>query len=65
MDDVGPVAVPPNTAFAMLSLGVTKGYQLINSGELESFKIGRATRVTTASIRAYVARQLSQQQRAA
>ena len=63
MEEVGPVAVPPHTAFAMLGIGVTKGYQLINSGDLDAFKIGRATRITTASIRAYVARQL--QQRAA
>ncbi len=61
MEEVGLVAVPPNTAFAMLGIGVTKGYQLINARELESFKIGRATRITTASIRAYVARQLEKQ----
>jgi len=54
-----PIAVPPHTAFAAINVGVTKGYELINSGELEAFKIGRATRITTESIRAYVARRLA------
>ena len=57
-----PIAVPPKDAFAAIGVGVTKGYELINTGELEAFKIGRATRITTASIQAYVARQISQQQ---
>ena len=59
-----PLALPPKDAFAAIGVGVTKGYELINSGDLESFKIGRATRITTASIRAYVARQLEQSQAA-
>jgi len=53
-----PIAIPPKDAFAAIGVGVTKGYELINSGELETFKIGRATRITTASVRAFVARQL-------
>ena len=56
-----PIAIPPKDAFAAIGVGVTKGYELINSGELETFKIGRATRITTASVRAFVARQLMRQ----
>lgn len=56
-----PLAIPPKDAFAAIGVGVTKGYELINSGELETFKIGRATRITTESVRAFVARQLDQQ----
>ena len=52
------IALPPRDAFAALGVGVTKGYELINSGELETFKIGRSTRVTADSVRAYVARQI-------
>jgi len=55
-----PIAVPPKMAFDMIHVGVTKGYELINAGELETFKVGRATRITTASIEAFVARQLAQ-----
>lgn len=60
-----PLAIPPKQAFAALGVGVTKGYELIAAGDLETFKIGRATRVTTESIRAYVARQLEAQREAA
>ena len=46
-----PVAVPPKVAFDALGIGNTKGYELLNSGELESFYIGRARRVTWASVK--------------
>lgn len=52
------IAVPPKVAFGMIGVGTTKGYELINQGDLDAFKIGRATRITTASIEAYVDRQL-------
>lgn len=54
-----PIAIPPKPAFDMIGVGVTKGYELINSGELETFKIGRATRITVSSIEAYVERRLN------
>ncbi len=56
-----PIAITPKAAFAAIGVGITKGYELINSGDLETFKVGRATRITTASIRAYVSRQLEAQ----
>lgn len=55
------LALPPKDAFASIGVGVTKGYELIAAGELDAFKIGRATRITTASLRAFVQRQLEQQ----
>lgn len=58
------IAVRPKVGFAMIGVGTTKGYELINSGELEVFKIGRATRITTASLAAYVSRCLSEQKAA-
>lgn len=54
------IAVPPKEGFELIGVGQTKGYELINTGELEAFKIGRSTRITTASIKAYVERQLEQ-----
>ena len=59
------LAVSPKDAFAAIGVGITKGYELIAAGELQSFKIGRATRVTTESIRAYVERQLDENREAA
>ena len=55
---IEPIAIPPKDAFAAIGVGVTKGYELLNAKELDSFVIGRARRVTTASIRAYVERQI-------
>ena len=51
-----PLLVPPKSGFAAIGVGNTKGYELIAAGEIEAVKVGRATRITTASIRAYVER---------
>ena len=56
-----PLGVPPNAAKAAIGCGTTKLYELLNAGELESYSIGRARRITTASIKAYVARQLERE----
>ena len=40
----------------MIGIGRTKLYELISTGELETVKIGKATRVTTASLRELVKR---------
>lgn len=60
-----PRAVPPKAAFQIIGVGATKGYELLAQGELESFTIGRARRVTVASIDAFVERRLSDARRAA
>jgi len=62
---IEPLAVTPKDAFAAIGVGITKGYELINEGKLETFKIGRATRITTASLKAYVAERLAEQRVAA
>lgn len=49
-----PVAVSPKIAFAAIGVGNTKGYELINSGQLEAIKIGRATRITWDSVKKLV-----------
>lgn len=54
-----PIALKVKDAFDMIGVGITKGYQLINDGELESFKIGRSTRITMASVESYVEREVS------
>jgi excisionase family DNA binding protein len=57
-----PLAVSPRVASRLLSLGNTRLYQLIRSGELASYVDGqRARRITMASIKKYVARQLHEQ----
>ena len=54
------LATTPKEAFAAIGVGNTKGWELISSGQLEVFKIGRATRVTTASVRRFVERRLAE-----
>lgn len=60
-----PIALPPKDAFRMIGVGITKGYELLADRELEAIKIGRATRVTVASLEAFVSRRLAEQRRAA
>jgi excisionase family DNA binding protein len=52
------LVVRPKTACQMLAIGVTRLYELVAAGELESFKDGAARKITTRSIRGYVERQL-------
>jgi excisionase family DNA binding protein len=57
---VAPLALPPLEVARLLSCGLGHIYNLMSSGELESFSSGRARRVTTKSLEAYVARQLTE-----
>ena len=56
--DPEPLVVKPRGACVLLDCGVTYLYELINAGELESFKDGKSRKITTASIEAYIARRL-------
>ena len=51
-----PICVRVNDAARMIGVGRTKLYELISSGELETVKIGKATRITTASLHKLVER---------
>jgi len=62
---IKPLAVAPKDGFAMIGISKSKGWELIASRELETFKIGRSTRITVASIEALIARQLASRQLAA
>lgn len=53
---VEPICVRVNDAARMIGVGRTKLYELISTGELETIKIGKATRITTASLRKLVER---------
>ena len=49
-----PIATSVNGAAKALSIGRTTIYELINSGKLETVKLGRRTLIKTASIRALI-----------
>jgi excisionase family DNA binding protein len=57
--DAKPVGVPPKQAWKRLGCSNAKGYQLLAAGEIDSYTIGRARRITLASIDRYIARHLS------
>jgi len=63
--DAEPLGVPPKVAFGIIGCGITYGYQLLKSGELESYYLGRARRVTMDSIHRCVERRLAEAERAA
>jgi excisionase family DNA binding protein len=44
----------------MLDCGTTRLYELIRAGELETYRDGASRKITTASLRAYVDRQIAQ-----
>ena len=54
--DVGPLVVKPKVAWQMLSCSNTRGYELLNTGELVSFKDGKSRKITVASIKDYITR---------
>ena len=52
-----PICVRVNDAARMIGVGRTKLYKLIAAGEVETVKLGKATRITTASLQDLVRRQ--------
>lgn len=56
---IEPICVRVNDAALMIGVGRTKLYELISGGELETIKIGNATRITTASLHRLVERRLA------
>ena len=57
---VTPLAVKPKVACRMLSCGITRLYELLGLGELESYRDGRSRLIVVASIQAYVAHKLAE-----
>jgi excisionase family DNA binding protein len=55
-EDHSPLVVSISEAARRLSLGRTKVYELIASGQLKTLKLGRRTLITMASVQALVAR---------
>jgi excisionase family DNA binding protein len=59
IDDIEPLVVKPRLAWRLLNCSNTRGYELLNAGELESFKDGKSRKITLSSIKAYIARRLA------
>jgi excisionase family DNA binding protein len=54
-----PKLVRPRAARAMLGCSAERLYRLLNAHELESFRDGRARRISVASIDRYIAQRLA------
>lgn len=55
-----PLMLRPKEAFATIGVKMTKGYELIAAGELETVKLGRATLIPVASLKAFACRLVAQ-----
>jgi excisionase family DNA binding protein len=55
-----PLAVTPRQACTLLSIGNTRLYELIGTGQLDSYLEGRARRITMESIQRRVALKLAE-----
>jgi excisionase family DNA binding protein len=56
--EFGPLVVKPREACQLLRCGITRLYELLAAGELESFVDGRSRKITTKSVRSYIAKRL-------
>jgi excisionase family DNA binding protein len=59
--DRHPIVASVNETMATLKIGREKIYQLLNSGELESYREGGSRKILWRSIDAYVERRLKQE----
>src|SRR5262245_43486409 len=59
VSEAAPLVVSPRVACVMLDIGTTRLYQLIGTGELDSYLDGRVRRITVDSIRRRIARLLA------
>lgn len=52
-----PICVKVNEAARMIGVGRTKLYALIAAGDVEAVKLGKSTRIVTASLHRLIMRQ--------
>jgi excisionase family DNA binding protein len=52
------LVVSPRRARQLLDCGNTRLYELLAARELESYKDGKSRKITTASIKSYIARRI-------
>jgi hypothetical protein len=62
---VEPLAVGPKTACILADVGLTRLYQLLNAGELDSYWEGRHRKITVESIRRRQERKIAEARQAA
>jgi hypothetical protein len=58
MEDSEPLVVSPKRGCQMLDCSMTRFYELLNSGQIQSYREGKSRKAIVASIKAHIARQL-------
>lgn len=58
-DQPEPLVVRPSVAWRLLDCGNAYGYRLIAAGELDSYRDGRARKITVESIYLYIERKIA------
>jgi hypothetical protein len=59
LDDVLVLGVPFKQGCKIIGVGPTRGYELVNSREIESYRDGKSRKLVFASLKAYVERQIA------
>lgn len=59
LGDLGPLVVKPKEARQLLRCSNTRLYELLGSGELDSFLDGRSRKIIVQSIHRYITRRLA------
>jgi len=59
LDEVLVLGVPFKQGCKIIGVGPTRGYELVNSGEIESYRDGKSRKLVFASLKAYVERQIA------
>jgi excisionase family DNA binding protein len=62
VERIEPIVVRPKQACVLLGCGLTYLFNLLNAGELESYRDGRSRLITVASIKARIAQKLAEAQ---
>jgi hypothetical protein len=58
LDHNEPLVVSPKRACQMLDCSMTRLYELLNSGQIQSYREGKSRKAIVASIKAHIVRQL-------
>jgi hypothetical protein len=61
LDHNEPLVVSPKRGCQMLDCSMTRFYELLNSGQIQSYREGKSRKAVVASIKAHIARQLEQE----
>jgi len=54
------LTLKPTTAFELLNIGRTTGYQLLRTGEIRSIRIGRSIRIPLSALEEWLKKKLAE-----